>query len=341
MILGFSPVDLLLFLFLSLLICITVCALAMEAAVLFTPSFLFVFPVLFPSFPVLSVNEAIGLAFVVEFFGYSSSVSGYWYRGQIDFTIAKALLAVTIPLAVVGRVGSYFVPDEGLLFAFGLLLVGLAWAMYRYHPDDESRPCLLCGDAIVPLLGNDTDPEASDPDRVSRDGGRPVDPAGSSGATGAADAGGYRPRLSLFDPGEDVSRTFPLDWVDRAIVATAGMFAGLVGIAIGEISNTFQSVRKDVPIKLSTGTSALVLHLTILTALVTNLVIIGLDPAFLGDDGIAIPWLIGAMLAPVVIFGGQIGSLLNNRLADHTVVRTLIVAYGLVGLFVIGRVVLL
>jgi hypothetical protein len=31
-------------------------------------------------FPALGVNEAIGLSLFVEFFGYTSSVSGYWYR---------------------------------------------------------------------------------------------------------------------------------------------------------------------------------------------------------------------------------------------------------------------
>lgn len=47
------------------------------------------------------------------------------------------------------------------------------------------------------------------------------------------------------------------------------------------------------------------------------------------------------MLAPVVILGGQIGSFLNNRLADRTVIRTLVVAYVLVGLAVTARTLLL
>jgi hypothetical protein len=43
MILGYPVGDLVLLVGISLLICITVCSLAMEAAVLFTPAFLFVF----------------------------------------------------------------------------------------------------------------------------------------------------------------------------------------------------------------------------------------------------------------------------------------------------------
>lgn len=339
--LGFAPIDLVMFLLISLVICTVVCALAMEAAVLFTPSFLFVFPALFPSFPALATNEAIGLAFIVEIFGYTSSVSGYWYRGQIDFTIAKALLVITVPVAVIGRIGSYFVPGEALLFVFGLLLIGLAWVMYQYHPDDASRTCLLCGDAIVPILSESSDPEATptDRDRKRNDGDTPgrgdTDNSGTSST--AESRSGYHPRRSLFDPRENASATFPLDVIDRLIVAAGGAFAGLVGIAIGEISNTFQTVRKRVPIKLSTGTSALILHLTILTALLTNLVILTVNPPFIPAEGMSIPWRIGALLAPVVVLGGQIGSLVNNRLADHTIIRTLIVAYVLVGIAVLSR----
>lgn len=347
MVLGFAPVDLVSFLLISLLICIAVCALAMEAAVLFTPSFLFVFPALFPSFPALSTNEAIGLAFVVEVFGYTSSVSGYWYRGQIDFTVAKTLLVITVPLAVIGRIGSYFVPGEALLLVFGLLLLVLAWVIYRYHPEDASGTCLLCGDALVPLLDLDDPSEAeakpTDRDRARRDGDdRTIDDTDRPAASNPPGSGSaYHPRRRLLDPRDTASATFPLDPIDRLIVATGGAFAGLVGIAIGEISNTFQTVRKRVPIKRSTGTSALILHLTILTALLTNVVVLTLDPPFVSADEIAIPWLIGALLAPVVVLGGQIGSLLNNRLADTTVIRTLIVAYVVVGLAVIGRTLLL
>ena len=79
MILGYPVGDLVLLVGISLLICITVCSPAMEA-VLFTPAFLFIFPRIVAGFPALGVNEAIGLSLFVEFFGYTSSVSGYWYR---------------------------------------------------------------------------------------------------------------------------------------------------------------------------------------------------------------------------------------------------------------------
>ena len=101
MIFGFAPLDLLFFIGVSLVICITVCTLAMEASVLFTPAFIFLFPLIIVGFPEVSTNEAIGLAITIEFFGYTSSVTGYWLRRQIDFSLAFKVLAVTVPLCFI------------------------------------------------------------------------------------------------------------------------------------------------------------------------------------------------------------------------------------------------
>ncbi len=49
--LGFSPLGLAAFVLLTFVICTTVNTFAMEAAVLFTPAFLFVYPKLVPAFP--------------------------------------------------------------------------------------------------------------------------------------------------------------------------------------------------------------------------------------------------------------------------------------------------
>ncbi|MDY7082817.1 MAG: sulfite exporter TauE/SafE family protein, partial [Halobacteria archaeon] len=102
---GIPLVGLLLLVLLGFVIATIVNTFAMEAAVLFTPAFLFVFPVVVTGFPSLSTNAAIGLAFFVELFGYSSSVAAYWYRHQIDFNVAAKILAITVPAAVVARVG--------------------------------------------------------------------------------------------------------------------------------------------------------------------------------------------------------------------------------------------
>ena len=104
MLFGFEVPDLTIFILISLLICITVCSLAMEAAVLFVPAFIFLFPRIVSGFPSVTPNEAIGLAITVEFFGYSSSVLGYWFRNQVDIRLGLRLLAITVPFAVLARV---------------------------------------------------------------------------------------------------------------------------------------------------------------------------------------------------------------------------------------------
>lgn len=287
MILGFTPGEVLIIVAVALAICTTVCTLAMEAAVLFSPAFLFLFPALIPSFPHITPNEAIGLAIAIEFFGYTSSVTGYWLRGQIDFAIAAKALTYTVPLAVMARAVSYFVPAPVLLLLFGLLLVGLAVALHRMHGRSH--------DALA----------------------------------------GYRPRAYLLkpEPAASFSRWRP-DGADRLILGAAGTFAGLIGIAIGEISNTFLATRKKLPLKISTGTSALILHVTILSALAMNLIILNVSPDLFRAKRIAIPWGVAAIIAPVVILGGQIGAFINSRLKETTILRGLVAVYLLTGLIV-------
>jgi len=290
MILGFTPPELLLIVSIALLICTTVCALAMEAAVLFTPAFLFLFPKLIVAFPPITPNEAIGLAITIEFFGYTSSVAGYWFRRQIDFTIAGKTLALTIPLAVLARAVSYFVPAQWLLLVFGFLLMGLAATLYRAHRHPKEAVTV------------------------------------------------YHPRTHLLKSSHPRSFSqFRFNRLDRLMLLSAGAFAGLVGIAIGELSNTFLTVRKQLPIKLSIGTSALILHATILSALATNLAILKLAPGLFHAEQIAIPWRVAAVIAPVVLVGGQIGAFLNSRLKEQTILKGLIAVYLLVGLFVLVR----
>ena len=290
MVLGFTIFEVSLIVVIALFICATVCALSMEAAVLFTPAFLFLFPKLIPTFPHVGPNEAIGLAITIEFFGYTSSVTGYWFRRQIDFAIVGKALALTIPLAVLARAVSYFVPAQGLLLVFGVLLMGLSVALYRAHRyPKETLP-------------------------------------------------NYRPRVYLLKLGNPKSFSeFHPTGPDQLILMSAGALAGLVGIAIGEISNTFMTVRKKIPIKISTGTSALILHVTILSALAMNLAILKLAPGPFHAEQIAIPWRIAAIIAPVVLVGGQIGAFINSRLKDQMILKILMTVYLLVGLFVFFR----
>lgn len=307
--LGFTWTGLAVLVVLSFLICVTVNSLAMEAAVLFTPAFLYVFPVLVPGFPDdLGINGAIGLALFVEFFGYSSSVSGYWFREQIDFTVARQFLMVSVPFAVVARIGGFLAPPDLLKFLFGGLLLALAFVLFEAH--HLGREVVFRARDLVP-----------------------------GGLADGAVAHDYESRTRFRDTATDGG--FGLTRLDRGVVAAGGTMAGLVGIGIGELSNTLLTVRKRIPVDVATGTSALVLHLTVLSALVTNLVWLQFAPASFHVEEYAIPFGIGLILAPVVVVGGQTGAFINSRLTERTTLRVLMAAYTLVGLFVMGRILLL
>ncbi len=307
MVFGFEVFDFIVFIVISLLICITLCTLAMEASVLFLPAFLFLFPLIIGNFPDVTPNEAIGLAITIEFFGYTSSVTGYWLRGQVDFRLGMKVLAITVPLAIIGRLVAYFVPGNGLLLVFGLVLIALAFIIFREYQGEIRHTCLLCGDSLTAMRYES------------------AEKAAEGAAAAMADTGKRkRPRFNI-----------AFDNTDRGILSIGGAFGGFIGVAIGEIANTFLSVKKRVPVKVATGTAALVLHLTILSALAANVVIIYSDIEIFQAKEIEIPWTIAWTLAPVVIIGGQIGSYINSKISDKALIRALMTAYVVIGVWVL------
>lgn len=278
-------------------------------------------------FPALGVNEAIGLSLFVEFFGYTSSVSRYWYREQIDFNAVARILKITIPIAVLARIGSYFVPSNSLLALFGVLLVGLAGVLYYSHEHGGARGCILCGDTLALKEG-----------KISAEYCCSTQVAG----TGITDGGqpDYAPHTT-FRRRQTEGDSLVFDLCDKGIKALAGVLAGLLGIAVGELTNTMLTVRKRLPVQLAVGTAAFVLHVTILAALLANLALLQVQVPGLDTSGFSIPLGVGAILAPTVVVGGQVGSLINAKMSEETAIHVMIVAYTLVGLFVLGRILVL
>jgi len=332
---GIPPVGLVLLVLLGFTIATVVNTFAMEAAVLFVPAFLFVFPVVVPGFPELAANAAIGLALFVELFGYSSSVAAYWYRHQIDFNVAGKLLAITIPTAVLARVGSYFVNPDALMLGFGGLLVVLSIVLYESHEHGPSivdtvaeKPEL----SLLAVLDEDYEPRT----RVMTDTHDaaetpPSDTMGGPAATAREEPTGD---AVVGDGGDPTA--FHLERPDVAITLLGGTLAGLLGIAVGELTQTMLAIRRRVPLQLSTGTSALVLHATIVAALVANVALLRFAPSVTGE-GFTVPFLVGSFVATGCLFGGQAGAFLNNRLSEARVMAMLIAVYALVGAFVLAR----
>lgn len=301
--LGFSIVGLLTFVLLTFTICTTVNTFAMEAAVLFVPAFLFVYPEIVPAFPDVPLQAAIGLALFVELFGYTSSVSAYYYRGQVDIDAAKAILAVSIPVAVLARALSYFAPSTALKLLFGGMLILLSAVLFRAHGGrDDAHGEQVAAD------GGERIPDSRPSSEPRSDGGEPV------------------PTASTFDR------------YDQFVAGVGGAMAGFVAIAIGELTQTLLTVRKRVSVRVSTGTSALVLHGTIVGALVTNLLLLKLAPSSFSGHRFTVPFGFGLVAGTTCLVGGQAGAFINSRVSEETTIRAMMVVYSLVGAFVLFRV---
>ncbi len=88
-------------------------------AILFAPFFMLVLK--------LDPLIALGAGLVIEFFGFSSGVIGYWRKKEIDFGIVRKIIIFTVPATMVGVILGRIVPAFILQVMLVLLLVYLAY----------------------------------------------------------------------------------------------------------------------------------------------------------------------------------------------------------------------
>jgi len=88
-------------------------------AVMFSPFFMLVLR--------LDPLIALGAGLVIEVFGFSSGVIGYWRKKVIHFGIAKQLIIFTIPATIVGVILGRVFPVYILKIMLALLILYLAY----------------------------------------------------------------------------------------------------------------------------------------------------------------------------------------------------------------------
>ncbi len=88
-------------------------------AVLFAPFFMLVLK--------LDPLIALGAGLVIEFFGFSSGVIGYWRKKEIDFGLVRRIITFTVPATIAGIFLGRIVPTFILLVMLALLLFYLAY----------------------------------------------------------------------------------------------------------------------------------------------------------------------------------------------------------------------
>jgi len=88
-------------------------------AVLFAPFFMLVLK--------LDPIIALGAGLVIEFFGFSSGVIGYWRKKEINFGLVKSLVIFTVPATIAGVFLGRLIPAFVLQIMLVLLLLYLAY----------------------------------------------------------------------------------------------------------------------------------------------------------------------------------------------------------------------
>ncbi len=98
-------------------------------AAIFIPIFLIVFPLLGSEYIIVGHASAIAVALLTQSFGFSSGLIRYWYRGLIDVKLAKKLLNVSIPLAIIGSIVAQYLTIEPFKIFYALLMFSLAFLL--------------------------------------------------------------------------------------------------------------------------------------------------------------------------------------------------------------------
>lgn len=108
-------------------VCLMATSSSVEGAVFFSPIFILLFP-LVAGVKIIPI-EAIFLALSIEIFGFGSALLGYLRRRLVDVSIAKRVLAVSVPVAMAFGFLSHAVPDYLIMALLGVLMILLSVAM--------------------------------------------------------------------------------------------------------------------------------------------------------------------------------------------------------------------
>lgn len=113
-----------------------------------------------------------------------------------------------------------------------------------------------------------------------------------------------------------------------AVFTSIGSFlTGFLGVGVGEVILPQLVKRNHVPVAVAAATSVLTVIVTIAAASFTQISLLieagGLD---------AVPWNLVCYTIPAVIIGGQIGPLLQGRIAQRKLERAIAILFGIIGL---------
>ncbi|MDP8931812.1 MAG: sulfite exporter TauE/SafE family protein [Actinomycetota bacterium] len=268
--------------------CVLIAAVAMfsgiSGAALLTPVFLIGFPLF--DVPRLSTVEAIGTSLLLETSGFGAGVYRYLTLRLVDLATAGALVAITLPVGVLGAIAARHVPSQALRIGYGAAMVALAWLLSRKEPG-------LAADRnhAAPALVVESDRAHAPCPEGER---RRIEAAGGTLYEYCAHGLGL-----------------------QRLVSGAGAFvAGLISTGVGEATLPGLVRRSHLPVAVAAATSTMVVAATVTGAAATHLVELAREGGLS-----AIPWNLVVWAVPGAAIGAFIGTHLQGRVSEDAARR--------------------
>ena len=223
-------------------VCIAIAGVAMfsgiSGAAMLIPVFLIGFPLL--GVPQLTTVEAIGTSLLLETSGFGTGLYRYFRLRLVDSATAWRLIALTLPLGMLGALASAQAPVQALRLGYGVAMVALAVILVREaHPADAAAP----GAAYAPNV----------------DTAHPPCPLGTARQIAAADGTTY---------------TYCAHGLrgQQLLSGVGAFFAGLISTGVGEATLPGLVRRSRFPLAVAAATSTVVVAGTVVGAALTHMV---------------------------------------------------------------------
>ena len=202
-------------------------------AALFTPLFLIVFPLLGAEYPLASWAAAIGSALVIQAFGFTSGLVGYYRRGLIDFRAAVPFVVIAAPVGIIGALFAHEVDQSRLKAAYAAMMIVLFFVLLRRQA--------------------------------------PLEAAARGGGVGLDDDQGPPMRSIVANDGTVYRYRAPRQGKGAAATAIGAFLTGIASVGIGEVIMPQLARRNRVPMEVAAATSVLIAIVTVACASVAHI----------------------------------------------------------------------
>ena len=284
-------------------VCIAIAGVAMfsgiSGAAMLIPVFLIGFPLF--DVPPLTTVEAIGTSLLLETSGFGTGLYRYFRMRLVDSATARRLIALTLPLGMLGALASAQAPVQALRLGYGVAMVGLALLLMREAQPSETDAIAATTNVGTPRLAGEPDCGAAPGAAFTPSGDKahPPCPMGTARQVTAADGTTY------------VYCAHGLRG-QQLRSGIGAFFAGLISTGVGEATLPGLVRRSRFPIAVAAATSTVVVAGTVVGAALTHMAQLAADGGFA-----AIPWNLIVWAVPGAVLGAVLGTGLQGKVSPR------------------------